>query len=175
MIMKAQLILPNVKYKDSYLSAVKEYQSENLINYQNLNINELEVNFEKYVEDIKSEAKGIGLADGYVPHTVYWLVDDKGYIGRLDLRHELNDYLRTAGGHIGYDIRPTRRKQGLGKLILKLGLKKAKGLGIKEIIITCDVNNMGSKKIIESNGGQFTDINIGNDKIKKNRFKIDIS
>lgn len=28
-------------------------------------------------------------------------------IGTISLRHELNDYLRREGGHIGYGVRPT--------------------------------------------------------------------
>jgi predicted acetyltransferase len=176
--MKAQLILPSVKYKDSYLSAVREYKAENLLNYRTININDLEKDFEKYIEDIKNQSKGIGLPQGHVPHTVFWLVDDEGYIGKLDLRHYLNDYLKVIGGHIGYNIRPTRRRQGLGKLILKLGLEEAKKRGIKEVVITCDVDNVASSKIIEANGGQFEDFTFGfygdESNIEKKRFKINI-
>jgi predicted acetyltransferase len=176
--MKVQLVIPSIEYKDSYLVAVSEYQAENLLNYRNLNIKDLENNFEKYVEDIKAESKGIGLPKGYVPHSVFWLVDDEGYIGRLDLRHELNEYLKTTGGHIGYDIRPTRRKQGLGKIILELGLEEAKKMGIKDIVITCDVDNIASSKIIEANGGQFIDYTVGSygdeGKVKKKRFEISL-
>lgn len=173
--MKAQLVVPSVKYKDSYLKAVSEYQAENLFNYRTLNISDLEKYFEKYIKKIKQEANGIGLQEGYVPHTLFWLVDDEGYIGMLDLRHRLNDYLRTAGGHIGYDIRPTRRRQGLGKLILKLGLERVKKLGIEEVIISCNVGNAGSNKIIEANGGKFINDVIGNDNVMKKRFKININ
>ncbi|MDH5533272.1 MAG: GNAT family N-acetyltransferase [Candidatus Pacebacteria bacterium] len=172
--MKAQLVLPSDKYKDSFLSAVREYQAENLFNYRHLNIKELENNFEKYVEDINNEAKGIGLPEGYVPHTVYWLVDDGGYIGRLDIRHELNEFLDKFGGHIGYDIRPTRRRLGFGKLILKLALEKAKELGIKEAVITCDLDNEGSRKIIEANGGQFIEITTNPSGIEKRRYIINL-
>lgn len=170
--MEEQLVLPSVKYKDSFLKAVREYQSENLFNYRHLDIKELEDNFGSYIKQQEDESKGINLPTGYVSHTVYWLVDDEGYIGRLDIRHELNDFLDKFGGHIGYDIRPTRRRQGLGKLILKLGLEKAKELGIKEVVITCDVDNIGSKKIIEANDGQFTEITTNYDGIEKRRYII---
>jgi predicted acetyltransferase len=170
--MEAQLILPSVEYKNSFIKAVKEYQAENLFNYQHLDIKDLEDNFEKYVEDVKNEAKGIGLPAGYVPHTVYWLVDDQGYIGRLDIRHQLNEFLDKFGGHIGYDIRPTRRLQGMGKLILKLAIEKARELGIKEAVITCDVDNMGSRRIIEANGGKFAEVTTGPSGLKKRRYLI---
>jgi len=172
--MKVQLVLPSTEYKQSYIKAVREYQAENLVNYRNLNISELEDNFEKYVDDIKNEAKGIGLPDGYVPHTVYWLVDGEGYIGRLDIRHELNEFLNKFGGHIGYDIRPTRRKLGFGKLILKLALEKAKELGIKEAVLTCNLDNMGSRKIIEDSGGKFIEFTIDPSGVEKRRYIINL-
>lgn len=172
--MKEQLVLPALEYQDSFLKAVREYQAENLFNYRHLDIKELENNFGSYIKQQSDESQGINLPNGYVPHTVYWLVDDKGYIGRLDIRHELNEFLDKFGGHIGYDIRPTRRRQGLGKLILKLGLEKARELGIKEVVITCDLDNFGSRKIIEANGGQFIEITTNHDGIEKRRYTIDL-
>lgn len=173
--MKAHLVLPTTQYKDSFLKAVKEYQAENQFNYRLLEIDKLNEDFESYIKQYEDEAKGINLPEGYVPHTVYWLVDDEGYIGRLDIRHRLNDFLRDFGGHIGYDIRPTRRRQGLGKLILKLGLEKAKQLGIKDVVITCDLDNIGSRKIIEANGGQFIEVKTNNKNIEKRRYHIELS
>ena len=43
---------------------------------------------------------------------------------------------------------------GYGKKVLKLGLEQCKNLIEDEkILITCDDDNIGSYKIIESNGG----------------------
>jgi len=80
-------------------------------------------------------------------------VEGDEYIGRLDIRHHLTEHLRQIGGHIGYGIRPSKRRQGYGRLILKLGLEKAKEMGIEKVLVTCDVTNVGSRKIIEANGG----------------------
>jgi len=33
-------------------------------------------------------------------------------IGRLSLRHRINDDLRRIGGHVGYDLRPSMRRRG---------------------------------------------------------------
>ena len=39
-------------------------------------------------------------------------------------------------------------------MALKLGLEKAKEIGLKDkVLITCDDDNIGSYKIIEKNGG----------------------
>ena len=99
-----------------------------------------------------------------MPHTAYWLIqeDQSGqthWLGRVDIRHQLNDYLRRIGGHIGYVIAPSARKQGYGKKILALALEKIRAghpqLDSDQAILTCDETNFASKKIIESNGGVF--------------------
>ena len=33
--------------------------------------------------------------------------------------------------------------------------EKAKELRIKDVLVTCDATNTGSKKVIEANGGKF--------------------
>ena len=75
----------------------------------------------------------------------------------MDIRHELNEYLEKFGGHIGYGIAPSERKKGYGKIQLKLGLEKAKKIGLKKVLITCDDNNIGSAKTIEACGGIYND------------------
>jgi predicted acetyltransferase len=92
-----------------------------------------------------------------VPQTTFWLVDGDAYIGRLSLRHHLNDSLRLIGGHIGYDIRPSMRRQGYGTRALALGLIEARNLGLTRVLVTCDKENTGSRRIIERNGGVLED------------------
>lgn len=60
-----------------------------------------------------------------------------------------------CAGHIGYDISPDFRNRGFGFQILNLALEKAIKIGIKEVILTCNIDNMGSKKIIEKNKGKL--------------------
>lgn len=147
------LSLPNLRYQSSFLQALAEYQAEGLPYYSKLNKAELESDFAGYVTGLQAESRGENLPAGRVPHTIFWLVKDDDYLGRVDIRHDLNEYLSTEGGHLGYDIRPSQRGKGYGKLILELGLQKAKELGLPKILITCDIDNLPSKKIIEANGG----------------------
>ncbi len=90
-----------------------------------------------------------------VPETWLWLVDGDEYIGRASIRHELNDELLLVAGHIGYEIRPTKRRQGYGTQILALALERAREMGIYKVLVTCDTDNFGSRKIIEANGGKL--------------------
>lgn len=123
--------------------------------------------FERGTDEIREK--------GLVPATLYFLVDNTNKIyGALDIRHELNEYLENVGGHIGYGIIPSERQKGYGKLQLKLGLEKARELGLTKVLITCDDSNIGSSKVIESCGGIYkntiTDAN--NQKIR--RYYIEV-
>ena len=90
----------------------------------------------------------------YVPYTCYVAITNEGQIvGLGSLRHELNDYLKQFGGHIGYSVVPSERKKGYGTRILKLLLKEAKIKNITDILVTCSEDNIGSTKVIENNKG----------------------
>lgn len=43
-------------------------------------------------------------------------------VGRLSLRHYLNDFLARIGGHIGYGVTPAHRKKGYATEMLKQAL-----------------------------------------------------
>src|SRR5688572_26835859 len=66
-------------------------------------------------------AAGRNMADGHVPATTFWALDDAGeVVGMLRLRHHLNDALLRAGGHIGYYVRPAARGKGYATEMLRL-------------------------------------------------------
>jgi len=164
---------PSVQYKDSYLAAVRELQGER--KRLDDNIRFLSDNFAAFVQRSLQQKDRSQLVSGRVPNADFWLIDDGEFVGRLNLRYELDADLLKFGGHIGYEVRPSRRKQGYGTRILHLGLEKAKAAGIHKVLVTCDENNIGSKKIIEHNGGQFENaVHVDGSAIKKLRYWIDV-
>jgi predicted acetyltransferase len=94
---------------------------------------------------------------GRVPQTTLWWVSGDEYLGRADIRHRLTDRLREWGGHLGYDIRPSARRQGHATALLAAALPVASRLGIDPALLTCDQDNVGSRKVIEANGGVLAD------------------
>ena len=112
--------------------------------------------FAALIRRLRDDARGIGLPDGYVPASCFWLIDARQtLIGVTHLRHSLNARLAYEGGHIGYSIRPTQRNRGYGKLILKLVLERARAMGITQVLLTCDKENRASARVIQSNGGRL--------------------
>lgn len=147
------LIKPDIKYKESFIQAMKEDEKEGSKDLElSRRILDLERDFESYLRGLQDQEKGTYLKSGKVPATTYWLIDNDEYVGKVRIRHKLS---KSSLSHIGYDIRPTKRKLGYGNEILKLALPKAKELGIDKATIICDSTNIGSRKIIEKNGGVF--------------------
>lgn len=95
--------------------------------------------------------------EGFVAMTTLWWVDGDDYLGRLSIRHELTDFLREFGGHIGYVVRPSARRQGHASAMLTAALPIAHTLHIDPALLTCDDTNAASRRVIESNGGVFVD------------------
>lgn len=152
-----RLVQPSVAYEESYKAALAELLADENRNMSTTSDFRPEAEtFPEYIDRLHGYAEGKGLPEGYVADTILWLVEEQGeWLGKISIRHELTEYLRNFGGSIGYEIRPTQRKKGFGSIILELGLLIAKDMQLPEIIITCDATNIGSKRIIEKNGGQF--------------------
>lgn len=150
-----KLISPSLEYRDSYLDALKELIDEGRIT---LYLPQSGEAFKEFTNRLNGWSEGIDLPPGYIPETVYWFVEDKEYIGRICLRHLLTKELILEGGHIGYEIRPSKRNEGYGTKMLSLVLEKAKERGLEKVLITCDEDNVPSRKVIENNGGILENI-----------------
>lgn len=111
--------------------------------------------FPDYVKKLERWSLGLDLPDNFVPNTFLFGVIENRIVGRVSIRHVLNDYLASVGGHIGYGVVPSERQKGYGTRMLNLALPVAASLGISRVLVTCDDDNVGSRKIIEKNGGVF--------------------
>jgi predicted acetyltransferase len=94
---------------------------------------------------------------GTVHNDLYWIVDAGEVVGFVSFRHELNDWLRRIGGHIGYSVRPSRRRRGYAAAGLRLAMERAREIGLDRVMLTCDDDNAGSFRTIEGAGGVLQD------------------
>lgn len=95
--------------------------------------------------------------EGLVPASTFYAYErtEKGenLVGMIDIRRELNDFLREFGGHIGYSVAPDQRRRGIAKEMLRLALLECRSLGLEKVMISCYESNEASAKTIEANGG----------------------
>ncbi|MDR7251103.1 putative acetyltransferase [Nocardioides sp. BE266] len=161
-----ELVLPTTSVQQSFLEAMDEFVAEgaefsqtaawiehNAPGWQDPDA------FATFVDAVKADADEDNPRPSFhVPCTTLWWVDGEDYLGRIAIRHRLNDFLLDVGGHIGYDVRPTRRREGHATAMLQQALPWALGLGIDPALVTCDVDNHGSIRVIEAAGGELEDV-----------------
>jgi predicted acetyltransferase len=88
-----------------------------------------------------------------VPVTELWFVEGTDYLGTVIIRHHLTPALERAGGHIGYHVVPGHRRRGHATQMLAKAKLVCQELGLSEILVTCPEDNLGSRRVIEANGG----------------------
>ncbi|MHA3700764.1 GNAT family N-acetyltransferase [Jatrophihabitans sp. YIM 134969] len=163
----ARLVVPSTEYFTSFRAAQEEFRAEGRgASDDNSNVgDELRAGvasdaatFARHVTWLVGDSEEDSpRPEGRVPCTTRWWVDEQGYIGRIAIRHRLTDWLREFGGHIGYDVRASRRRQGHATAMLHAALPIARDLGIDSALITCDDTNVASRRVIENAGGVLED------------------
>ncbi len=104
-----------------------------------------------------------------VPSSVWWYISGDTFVGELVIRHQLTAELERNGGHIGYEIAPAWRRQGHATAMLAEGLVECRRLGLAKVLLTCDVANEPSRRVILANGG-VQDVTLDG----QDRFWIDL-
>lgn len=153
------LVRPTIDVHESWLEAVSEpgYEPRWADDLQLADLADPD-GFASYVQrQLEDEREDAPRPRGMVPSTHLWYVDGKVFVGRLSIRHQLTPWLRDFGGHIGYDVRPSARRNGHASAMLKQARPWAAELGIDPVLVTCDVDNVASRKVIERAGGIFED------------------
>jgi predicted acetyltransferase len=148
-----ELLRPTSMLRESYRSLVREFVAAGekpvpfVLGFEN-------DDFDAFLSRLDGCSRGMGLADGFVAHSTYWLVRDATEVVAVsNIRHSLTDALRREGGNIGYGVRPTARRQGFATAILRMSLDRAADLGLARVLVTCGKENRGSVTAIVRNGG----------------------
>jgi predicted acetyltransferase len=132
----------------------------------------------QYLEVLRDQQRGVNLpSPNHVPSTFLFAFVGERIVGRVSIRHSLNEFLLRVGGHIGYVVVPEFRRRGYATSMLRQSLQIAHdSLGIRRILVTCDDDNIGSIRTIEKNNGVLENIVEGSDLDKpKRRYWIDVS
>ena len=167
-----RLALPDVRFRDSVAATIAEWPVRHIDgagfwDYEDGRPDTSPEGFPAVVADL------LRWGDVTVPPPVgmvhcdfRWITDgeadDPGeVVGFIAIRHSLNEFLLEQGGHIGYSVRPSRRRQGHASRALALARERAAELGIERALVTCDEDNDASRRTIERNGGVYEDTREG--------------
>jgi predicted acetyltransferase len=82
---------------------------------------------------------------------------DEG-IGHIELRVGNTDHIVMYGGHIGYSVEPEYRGHRYAAKACRLLLPLAQSHGLKAIWITCDPDNIASRRTCELVGAKLVEI-----------------
>ena len=141
--------------KDVTFEQILDYKEEFVLNNEIIHgaDNMTDLSIPEWVEFTENTKKKESLTPGFVTAHTFFALDNNKIVGIINARHELNDYLLNFGGHIGYSVRKSERRKGYAKAMLSYTVDFLFSLGLEKILITCDKNNIASKRTIESCGG----------------------
>ncbi|NYE19599.1 GNAT family N-acetyltransferase [Microbacterium immunditiarum] len=157
------LVLPDHARRDSWLAAIDEIDAADLHGFSTFGFDVHELGdpdvFDLWLQrEIRQRTEG---QDGFVPATVWWIIDDSNpteVLGSIHLRHELNEVLLAEGGHIGYAVRPSARGRGVATAALKLCLEEARRRGIVKVLVVCETGNSASGRTILAADGVLENV-----------------
>lgn len=147
------LILRELNFDDesAFLSGLEEWKDEDLSWYSF--VWKPGMSHHEHLKTLKDQKDKNKIAEDRVPSTMlYGFVEEK-IVGRVSIRHELNDFLLERGGHIGYSVSPKFRQMGYATEMFRQALVFCKSLNLSRVLITCADENEASIKIIEHFGG----------------------
>jgi predicted acetyltransferase len=166
------LVEPSLTYKEPCLDAVREFHAAD---EYSIDAEQLGMIFEDLIARLEVTKDPANVPPGELPYEDFWLMEGDQWIGKLTLRTTINAKYLHAGGHIGYEIRPSKRRQGYGTILLRMGLELAREHGLHRVLLTCDETNLGSRKIIEKNGGQLENsVEVEGQIVRKMRYWISL-
>jgi predicted acetyltransferase len=171
---RLELRLPRLDEEQEFLRAHRATTAEvpNFLHYS-----EEGMPFGRYLEILEQHARGEHVPPGHVPSTFLFTFSGRRIVGRVGIRHELNDFLLPIGGHIGYTVVPEFRRRGYATEMLRQSLAIARQrFGPTRVLVTCDDDNVRSIRTIEKNGGVLENVVTGPDlDTPKRRYWIDTS
>lgn len=173
---RIELVEPSARLHASWLASMREFDGAVLHGYSTFRFEVEELataeGFERWLE--RERLQQNRALDGFVPATVWWIVDDaepETVLGSIHLRHELNEWLLAEGGHIGFGVRPSARGRGIATAALRLVLGRARVMGIDRVLICC-ADNAPSRATILGAGGVLEDVRVGSDGGRVERYWI---
>ena len=150
-----KLVRPTLEHQAEALSFKQEFleNGETTINGSEL-LDHMD-SYEEWLKSVTDNTDPETVNPSWVVTDTFFAVDEAGRIvGIIDLRHELNDFLKDFG-NCGYSVRPSERRKGYATEMLRLLLKHAGEIGMERLQLSVERTNAPSVRTIVKNGGKY--------------------
>lgn len=146
---------PGLGHKDRALAFREEFFSNNEPIIFGSELLDKTESYDEWLEAVTRNTDPATVNPDWVLTDTYFAVDgNDDIVGIIDLRHELNGFLRDLG-NCGYSVRPSCRRRGYASQMLELLKIRAKEAGLSELHISVERDNLPSVRVIESRGGVY--------------------
>ena len=164
--------------EEKHAEAVMEYREEFIVNGElpihGAPLLEEFADYSDWLRLARNDFSVSPLAEGWVDATTLLAIRKANgqLLGIINIRHELNDFLRTYGGTIGFSVRPEERRRGYATKMLTCALGYCRDLGLREVLLSCHTDNEASRKTILACGGELDHEGIFTDGLPMQMYRI---
>jgi len=156
--------VPKIEYMPSFIEGLKNgYRLDNedpltAAGIQKIE-NDPELFFNNFVERKTTLPADYKDADGNpIQRSEFWCVEENEFIGRLNLRHALNEKLLNSAGNLGFEVVPKYQQQGHASFMLNFGLDFFRhNTEVDKVLIITSDSNFQSIGFIEKHQGILED------------------
>ena len=154
--MNIKLVRPTIELKVKALDYRQEHFNNNELIINGSELFDKINSYEEWLEKVNNNSKIETVDPNWVLTDTFFAIreEDNKIIGIIDLRHTLNEFLKDFGNS-GYSVRPSERKKGYATEMLRLLIKYAKEIGLTELHLSVERDNIPSIKTIVKNGGKI--------------------
>jgi len=126
----------------------------------------------RWTDVLERYRRGVDLPENRVRSALLAADVDGQLVGRVSIRFELNEFLATRGGHVGYGVIPEFRRKGYATAILRESVEILRSEGVTSVLVTCDDSNTVSASVIERCGGVLESVIADDDGVAFRRYWI---
>jgi tagatose 1,6-diphosphate aldolase len=156
-----ELVPPEDRWIDGLLATLNDQRTRDLVPGDSILSRE---QLSRFVREFPLGRQNANPEKGFVPAYHFWMRLRPEYglpvqiAGGIGLRVGHTDNLEMYLGHIGYNVYPPARGHHYASRAVRLLLPFARRVGINPLWITCNPDNIASRRTCQRAGGQLVEI-----------------